>query len=109
MFHQTNPNNELKSADRSRNSQNRPRFAIILAIIWSEFTILWAVSIPGTLQFDGFAFGDDGSNLTIQYLMGHGLMPLKDLGYHYGLLPLVVGRIWFGLFGANAQAYVWSG
>ena len=28
-----------------------------------------------------------------------------DFGYHYGLLPLSVGRVWFGLFGRTPAAY----
>lgn len=50
-----------------------------------------------------FAFNDGGANLTVQYLMSRGLVPSVDFGYHYGLLPLLMGKLWFWLFGLSAR------
>src|SRR5580704_7565873 len=58
-----------------------------------------------SMRFDRFAFCDHGANLTLQYLIAQGLRPSIDFGYHYGLLPALVGRIWFGLFGATPWSY----
>jgi hypothetical protein len=61
--------------------------------------------LPRSLGFDRFAFCDQGANLTAQYLISHGLTPAVDFGYAYGLIPLALGKIWFGCFGATPFAY----
>lgn len=57
------------------------------------------------MSFDLFAFCDNGSNLTLQYLVTHGYRAGVDFGYNYGLLPLLLGKFWFGLFGLTPVAY----
>ncbi|MFZ0887840.1 MAG: hypothetical protein WA005_05250 [Candidatus Binataceae bacterium] len=74
---------------------------IALLLIVAELFALRLVSIPSF----NFAFNDEGSNLTAQYLMSRGLVPLIDFGYLYGLLPLLIGKLWFCLFGLTARAY----
>lgn len=64
---------------------------------------IW-VAIPIGLAFDFWAFDDQGANLTAQYLLSHGYRPGTDFGYHYGLLPLLWGRIWFDVFGLTPIA-----
>jgi hypothetical protein len=50
-------------------------------------------------RFDRFAILDSGGELVIQDLMRRGERPTIDFGYLYGLLPLLVGRLWYRLAG----------
>lgn len=75
-------------------------FAIIAAEIIA-LNILWA---PITLDFGHFAFCDNGANLTLQYLISHGYRPTIDFAYPYGLLPVLLGRIWFAVVGTSPVA-----
>lgn len=77
------------------------RSTVPLLLIAAELITFWLVSIP---SFD-FAFNDGGSNLTVQYLISRGFVPLINFGYHYGLLPLLIGKFWFWLFGLTPRAY----
>jgi len=61
--------------------------------------------LPESMSFDSYAFCDNGANLTLQHLVSHGLRPTIDFGYHYGLLPILVGRIWFSIVGLTPIAY----
>jgi hypothetical protein len=81
---------------------------VLLILLLLEALLLALLRIPGDLGFDNFAFADTGDNLTANFLIGRGLLPGVDFGYHYGLLGLFVGRLWFGLFGATPVAYVAS-
>lgn len=56
-------------------------------------------------RFDRFAIFDSGGELAIQNLISRGYRPSVDFGYLYGLLPLLVGRIWYGLAGLSAQTF----
>jgi hypothetical protein len=38
-------------------------------------------------------------------LLDRGLVPTVDFGYTYGLVPLLIGRFWFGLLGPTPVAY----
>ena len=57
------------------------------------------------VRFDRFAIFDSGGELAIQDLMRRGYRPSIDFGYLYGLLPLLVGRIWYGLAGLTAGSF----
>ncbi len=77
-----------------------------LAILLSlEIVAINVARLPESMRFDKFAFCDHGANLTLQFLIANGLRPSLDFGYHYGLLPALVGRIWFTTFGATPWAY----
>jgi hypothetical protein len=78
---------------------------LFFAILTIEACGLFALRLPGTLEFN-LAFGDTGANLTVQYLINHGYRPGVDLEYPHGLLPLWLGRLWFGIFGLSPFAYV---
>jgi len=85
----------------------RDKFAIgkwLFTILAAEAFILFILRLPGTLQFDNFAFFDTGANLTAQFLLSRGYRPTIDFDYHYGLLPLLLGRIWFSIFGLTPLA-----
>ena len=56
-------------------------------------------------RFDRFAIFDSGGELAIQNLISRGYQPSVDFGYLYGLLPLLVGRIWYGLAGLSAETF----
>ncbi len=75
---------------------------IVLAI---EILAIDFCRLPEIMAFDAYAFCDNGANLTVQYLVSHGLRPTIDFGYHYGLLPILVGRIWFAIAGRTPLAY----
>jgi hypothetical protein len=57
------------------------------------------------MAFDSYGFCDNGANLTLQYLVSHGLRPTIDFGYHYGLLPILVGKVWFAIAGRTPLTY----
>ena len=52
-----------------------------------------------------YAFCDTGANLTLQRLVSDGLRPTVDFGYHYGLLPILIGKCWFAIAGLTPNAY----
>jgi hypothetical protein len=70
-----------------------------------EVITIAVLRIPHDLGLFMFAFGDRGSWLAVQYLTAHGYRPTIDFGYPYGLLPIAVGRAWFGLFGLTPVAF----
>jgi hypothetical protein len=80
--------------------------------LWVIFAVeLLALGIarrPSDMYFDRFAFFDQGANLTLQYLTSIGYRPAIDFGYHYGLLGALIGKVWFGFFGATPAAYQWA-
>src|SRR5579872_7262240 len=78
-----------------------PRSAAALFAIAIQLVALWLFQVPSFT----FAFSDAGANLTVQQLMAHGLVPLADFNTPYGLMPLLFGKLWFGIFGATARTY----
>ena len=87
---------------RDRPSANYRALLILFTI---ETLAINIAQLPDSLRFDRFAFCDHGANLTLQYLVANGMRPALDFGYHYGLLPILVGRVWFAAFGATPWAY----
>jgi hypothetical protein len=79
---------------------------VLFTLLTTEALALFVARLPGTLQFDNFAFFDTGANLSVQYLINHGYRPTLDFIYAYGLLPLVFGRIWFSIWGLTPLACV---
>jgi hypothetical protein len=57
-----------------------------------------------TLGFGGVSFGDQGWPLAVDALLDDGLVPTRDFGYFYGLLPLAFDRIWFAIVGRTPEA-----
>src|SRR5208283_1456450 len=76
---------------------SRPLLIFLLFAI--EILAIDFLKLPDIMAFDHYAFCDAGANLTLQYVTSHGLRPTIDFGYNYGLLPILVGRIWFGIAG----------
>ena len=87
---------------RNRFRLGYPALVLLLSI---ELVGMQVARLPESMRFDRFAFCDHGANLTLQYLIANGLRPSLDFGYTYGLIPPLVGRFWFGLFGATPWTY----
>lgn len=106
--------NEESVTDRSSppaGDRPRPEPAEVKPHFWfSAFGIallaLAVARIPRAMELDAHAFGDFGANLTAQALLDQGLRPAVDFGCIYGLLPLWVGRLWFGLLGRNTENFI---
>jgi hypothetical protein len=80
--------------------------ALWLSLLFGAETLALALMrLPTDLGFDANAFGDRGDFLTICYLVRHGSRPAIDFGYHWGLLPIMLGRAWFAIFGSTPQAH----
>jgi hypothetical protein len=81
------------------------RSAWWLGCLFGVETLAYAIfRLPADLGFDANAFGDRGDFLSISYLVAHGSRPAIDFGYHWGLVPIMLARLWFALFGATPQA-----
>jgi hypothetical protein len=101
----------VESLDEARESA-RPTLSLRAPQLFLIFT-LEAVAIailrrPVDMSFGRFAFFEHGSNLALQYLISSGLRPAIDFGYQFGLLPALVGKIWFGCLGLTPAAYQWA-
>ncbi len=70
-----------------------------------EIVLLSIAWLPHAMSLNAYAFCDWGSNLTLQYLVSHGYRPTVDFAYLYGLLAVLSGQIWFGVFGRTPDAY----
>jgi hypothetical protein len=80
--------------------------ALIIFILFAiEILAIDFFRLPEIMAFDSYAFCDNGANLTLQYLVSHGLRPTVDFGYHYGLLPILTGRVWFAIAGRTPIGY----
>src|SRR5271154_6268865 len=66
---------------------------VIFAI---ESVAIQIARLPVDLGFSRFGFFDFGANLTLQSLIGSGYRPAIDFGFAYGLLGLLIGKVWFG-------------
>ena len=69
----------------------------LLAIFVVRVTLEW----PMALGFSNFAFKDTGSFRYVNSLLEMGLRPSVDFGFSYGMLGLLVQRIYFDLFGTG--------
>src|SRR6266478_6909742 len=78
---------------------------LLFVFLAAELIALFIIQLPVSMTFDLFAFGDTGANFTVQHLVSLGLRPGIDFGYHYGLLPILAGKIWFSLFGSTPITY----
>ncbi|MGA7869544.1 MAG: hypothetical protein WCA22_01470 [Candidatus Binatus sp.] len=79
---------------------------LLFGLLTFEAAAFFLIRFAGSMQFDNFAFFDTGANLTQQYLIRQGLRPTVDFAYIYGLLTLLAGRIWFGVFGLSPEACI---
>lgn len=78
----------------------------LFALFAFETVLVAALKLPDQMLLRYVASGDFGSNFTLQYLIAGGLRPGVDIGYHYGLLAALVGRLWFAMVGATLASYM---
>jgi hypothetical protein len=76
----------------------------LFVLLAAEKLLFWLLQLKYSLSFSDVGFGDAGANFTMHYLSGLGLRAALDFGYLYGLLPLLIGRSWFGLFGPTPMS-----
>ncbi len=98
-------NADISNRERSAAEWLTGRPTLIFILFAIEILAIDFLKLPDIMAFDRYAFCDTGANLTLQYLVSHGLRPTIDFGYHYGLLPIPIGRIWFTLIGRTPIAY----
>ena len=91
------------SALSREDKSNRHRLTLF-ALFATELLVLAYLQRSTLLSFDYYYFQDQGTNLVAQYLTNSGLRPAVDFGYNWGLLGLLFGRLWFGVFGATPLA-----
>lgn len=67
--------------------------------------LAWAVVQTPAEQLVRYIAFDSGVDLTMQNLMARGFRPMVDFACVYGLLPLLINRIWYGLAGLTPGAF----
>lgn len=77
---------------------------LLAAVFVLEALVFSLIQVPAEMRFGTFACVDAGSNLVVEHLLASGLKPEVDFGYTYGLLPLMLARVWFDLFGLTPVA-----
>ena len=82
----------------------RNRVAGLTALLVGTMLAVTIFQAPHEL-FVRFAAMDSGGELAIQHLIGRGFRPGVDFGYPYGLLSLLVGRVWYGVFGLSPGSF----
>ena len=80
--------------------------ALLGALLALELIAFSVAKLPIIGRFELFLTMDYGGNLSLQRLLDQGLQPTTDFFYPYGLLPLLFGRVWFGLLGLTPSAYL---
>ncbi len=83
-----------------------PRTPIVWAVFSLELILILIFELPGVADFMKFGFYDEGAWLHMDALVSAGKVPTVDFGYSYGMLPLILGRGWFSVFGRNPWAFI---
>ncbi len=77
--------------------------------LFSGFSLLLIalqiLHLPENLNFTAFAFGEPGANLSVVYLVRHGMHPNVDFGHPYGLLGILFADVWFRIVGLTPVTY----
>ncbi len=60
--------------------------------------------LPEVHSLDAFVFGDPGFALSVDAMLDEGREPTEDFAYFYGLLGVVIDRVWFAGIGRTAFA-----
>ena len=98
--------NDKVSSDGHSLAESLAGRPLLLFLLFSiEILAIDFFRLPEIMAFDSYGFCDNGANLTLQYLVSHGLTPTLDFGYHYGLLPILIGRVWFAIVGRTPIGY----
>ncbi len=92
------PAGNTAAVELNRDRSSRFREGWLTALLVTG--VLAAMAFQTPLQrFDRIAFFDAGGALVIQDLIKRGFRPSIDFGYPYGLLPLFLDRLWYGIAG----------
>ena len=83
------------SVDGSQSALYATRFMQLAAV----FLLLAVIAWPVVFSFDLWVLKDRGSLLNLDYLLDEGFHPAVDTYYLYGLLPVLIQRVLFKLFG----------
>src|SRR5690242_20423426 len=70
----------------------RDRFIMLLIV---EALALDLLALPVRLSFESHLLRDQAETLGFHYLLGHGYILNRDIGYQYGLLNLLLPKLWF--------------
>lgn len=76
-----------------------------LAVLLTLEVLAWAVVQTPAERFVRYIAFDSGVDLTMQDLMARGFRPMVDFACVYGLLPLLINRVWYGLAGLTPGAF----
>ena len=85
---------------------HQPSQRTILFVLAGVFLLTLGLQLPGVMDFQKFGFYDEGAWLRLDQLFAGGRVPTVDLGYSYGMLPLMLSRGWFAIFGRTPWAYL---
>src|SRR5262245_1910812 len=80
------------------------RISFLTALFAAEVVAASASRLPNEM-FLRFVAMDSGAELAIQDMISRGSRPGVDFGYPYGLLPLLIGRAWYGLAGSTPRSF----
>src|SRR4051794_23615370 len=64
------------------------------------------VQLPRVADFEKYGFYDEGAWLHLDALVSRGAVPGKDVGYSYGMVPLIMSRAWFAMLGRSPWAFI---
>jgi hypothetical protein len=87
-------------------SARAPSLRVITLILAAELLLTLLFQLPGVMDFQKFAFYDEGAWLHVDQLVAAGHTPTIDLSYSYGTLPLMLSRAWMTLFGRTPWTYL---
>jgi len=101
------PNNVIESsraaAETTQNHPRRPRSYLLSSAVWALFTVVFiglvVVRWPSIYNFVVFGFSDQGSFITLESLVEKHLRLGVDVGYTYGLLPVLLQHMFSSLIG----------
>lgn len=108
------PLSQRPASDESLASASQPSVSAagksrnygLLCLLLFVHLALFLVQLPTIYEFATFAVFDPGVTLRTDQLIAQGYTPTIDFGYPYGLLPLMLGRIFFALAGRTPAAYI---
>jgi hypothetical protein len=87
-------------------SPRQPSLRAITLIFCVELLLTLLFQLPAVMDFQKFAFFDEGAWLHVDQLVAAGQTPTIDLSYSYGTLPLMLSRAWMTVFGRTPWTYL---
>ncbi len=70
--------------------------------------LLLFTTLPVGLNFEFYVYGDTGANFSTHQFLQKGFVPNVDWGHFYGLLPLVLNKLWFSVFPFQPVSYLFA-